>query len=86
MTLASFVASLKVSGARWLIRRAVSTKDRRRFDVSLTPRGRRRFDGVWPDHAAGTGRYVVTPLDPHDLDELGRILTKLIRTNTDPQG
>ena len=31
-----------------LITRTVSTTDRRRFDVSLTPPGRLRFDQAWP--------------------------------------
>jgi DNA-binding MarR family transcriptional regulator len=64
-----------------LIRRMVSTRDRRRFDVALTPHGRRRFDQVWPGHAEGIGRYFATPLTEHDTGELGRILAVLIQAN-----
>ena len=64
-----------------LITRTVSTTDRRRFDVSLTPPGRRRFEQVWPGHADGIGRYFVAPLAPRDIGELGRILENLIKAN-----
>jgi DNA-binding MarR family transcriptional regulator len=64
-----------------LVRRTISKHDRRRFDVSLTPKGRRRFGQVWPGHADGIGRYFVEPLAQHDIDELGRILADLIQAN-----
>ena len=64
-----------------LITRTVSPADRRRFDVSLTPPGRARFEQVWPGHAAGIGRYFVQPLAPRDVGELGRILNRLIQAN-----
>ncbi len=64
-----------------LITRTVSTGDRRRFDVSLTPAGRRRFDQAWPAHANGIGRYFVQPLAPRDIGDLGRILDRLIQAN-----
>jgi DNA-binding MarR family transcriptional regulator len=64
-----------------LITRTVSTTDRRRFDVSLTPAGQRRFDQVWPEHSAGIGRYFVQPLTPRDISELARILDALIQAN-----
>ena len=64
-----------------LIARTVSTADRRRFDVSLTPPGRQRFEQVWPGHADGIGRYVVRPLAPRDIGELARILESLIQAN-----
>jgi MarR family transcriptional regulator, 2-MHQ and catechol-resistance regulon repressor len=64
-----------------LITRTVSTTDRRRFDVSLTPLGRRRFDQVWPAHADGISRYFVQPLAPRDIAELARILDSLIQAN-----
>jgi DNA-binding MarR family transcriptional regulator len=66
-----------------LITRTVSTADRRRFDVSLTPYGRRRFEQAWPGHADGIGRYVIRPLAPRDIGELGRILASLIRADQD---
>ncbi len=44
-----------------LITRTASTTDRRRFDVSLTPSGQRRFEQAWPAHAEGIGRYFVRP-------------------------
>ena len=67
-----------------LITRTVSTADRRRFDVSLTPAGRRRFEQVWPAHADGIGRYFVQPLTPRDIGDLGRILHTLIQANQPP--
>ena len=64
-----------------LISRATSSHDRRRFDVTLTPDGQRRFGQVWPGHADGIGRYFVEPLAEHDISELGRILGDLIQAN-----
>lgn len=64
-----------------LVRRTLSKQDRRRFDVSLTAKGRRRFAQVWPEHADGIRRYFVDPLATEDLDDLDRILSLLIRTN-----
>ncbi len=66
-----------------LITRTVSTTDRRRFDVSLTAAGRRRFEQAWPGHAEGIGRYFVQPLAPGDIGDLARILGTLIRANQD---
>src|SRR6516225_4185800 len=59
-----------------LITRTVSTTDRRRFDVSLTPPGRLRFA-----QADGIGRYFVQPLTSRDIDDLARILDALIQAN-----
>jgi len=64
-----------------LITRTVSTTDRRRFDVSLTPHGRRRFEQAWPGHADGIGRYFAQPLNPRDIGDLARILDSLIQAN-----
>ena len=66
-----------------LITRTVSTADRRRFDVSLTPQGRQRFGQIWPAHADGIGRYFAQPLAPRDIGELARILDTLIQANQD---
>lgn len=64
-----------------LISRTVSATDRRRFDVSLTPLGRQRFEQAWPAHADGIGRYFVQPLTPRQIGDLGRILHALIQAN-----
>ncbi len=64
-----------------LITRTVSTTDRRRFDVSLTAAGRRRFEQAWPGHANGIGRYFVQPLTARDIEDLARILDTLIQAN-----
>jgi DNA-binding MarR family transcriptional regulator len=64
-----------------LITRTVSTTDRRRFDVSLTPAGRQRFEQAWPAHADGIGRYFARPLTPRDIGDLSRILDSLIQAN-----
>ena len=69
-----------------LILRTVSTRDRRRFDVSLTPGGRRRFDQAWPSHADGIRRYFADPLTPRDITELGKILARLIQANEGDPG
>jgi DNA-binding MarR family transcriptional regulator len=64
-----------------LIRRELNKGDRRRFDISLTRKGRRRFEQVWPPHQDGIGLYFVDPLTQTDIDQLGRILGKLIQAN-----
>ena len=66
-----------------LIIRTVSTTDRRRFDVSLTPAGRRRFDQAWPAHADGIQRYFAQHLTPADTAQLARILDTVIQANQD---
>jgi DNA-binding MarR family transcriptional regulator len=71
--------------ASQLITRTVSTSDRRRFDVCLTPAGRARFDQAWPAHAEGISRYFAQPLTSHDISELTRILDNLIQANQNPQ-
>jgi len=64
-----------------LITRTVSTTDRRRFDVSLTPHGRQRFEQIWPAHADGISRYFAQPLNTRDIGDLARILDSLIQAN-----
>jgi DNA-binding MarR family transcriptional regulator len=64
-----------------LIRRELNKDDRRRFDISLTRKGRRRFEAVWPPHEDGIGRYFVAPLAQSDIDDLRRVLAKLIEAN-----
>jgi DNA-binding MarR family transcriptional regulator len=66
-----------------LLRRTLSPHDRRRFDVALTPRGRKRFDQIWPGHAEGIARYFVAPLTSRDIRELDRITDLLIHANED---
>jgi DNA-binding MarR family transcriptional regulator len=69
-----------------LIRRTTSASDRRRFYVSLTARGRRRFDQLWPGHVDGIRRYFAEPLTAGDIGELGRILACLIEANENHPG
>ena len=64
-----------------LVRRTVGKHDRRRFDVSLTPEGQRRFEQVWPGHAEGIRRYFAEPLTQHHIGELGNIMAHLIKAN-----
>jgi hypothetical protein len=64
-----------------LITRTVSTTDRRRFDVSLTPSGQQRFEQAWRAHVEGIGRYFVQPLAPRDISELARIPDSLVQAN-----
>ena len=72
--------------ANGLIRRKLNPHDRRRFDVVLTAKGKRRFDEVWPPHQEGIGRYFAAPLTQRDIDELDRIVDKLIRHNEAEMG
>jgi DNA-binding MarR family transcriptional regulator len=64
-----------------LVERSLSRVDRRQFDVAITSHGREVFDGVWPSHVDGVGRYFSEPLSDDDVTTLKRILTKLIRAN-----
>lgn len=64
-----------------LVRRTLSHEDRRRFDVSLTAKGRRTFAQIWPDHADGIRQYFVDPLEAGDIAELDRILSVLVSAN-----
>jgi len=64
-----------------LIRRRLNRHDRRRFDTSITARGRARFEAVWPEHEAGIRRYFSDQLADRDIVNLRSALTKLIRAN-----
>lgn len=64
-----------------LVRRTLSREDRRRFDVSLTAKGRRRFAQIWPGHTDGIRQYFVDPLEAGDIAELARILSVLDSAN-----
>ena len=64
-----------------LVQRLLNAHDRRRFDVTLTKKGRQRFDQIWPEHEKGIGHYFVDPLARRDFDELDRVLGKLIEAN-----
>lgn len=63
------------------VRRTLSREDRRRFDVSLTAKGRRTFEQIWPDHTDGIRRYFVDPLEAGDIAQLDRILSVLVSAN-----
>jgi DNA-binding MarR family transcriptional regulator len=64
-----------------LVRRDLNRGDRRRFDVTLTRKGRARYDEVWLPHEDGIQEYFVTPLSKRDIADLSRILAKLIDAN-----
>jgi DNA-binding MarR family transcriptional regulator len=64
-----------------LLRRKLNSQDRRRFDVSLSSKGREKFENVWPGHEEGIGRYFVDPLTDADIEQLSRVLAKLIEAN-----
>ena len=64
-----------------LVERSLSRVDRRQFDVAITAHGREVFNGVWPSHVDGVGRYFSEPLSDEDVTTLKRILGKLIRAN-----
>jgi DNA-binding MarR family transcriptional regulator len=67
----------KLEAAELVLRRR-STVDRRRFDLSLTPEGRRLYDKIVP---AANDRYqeIVSVLSRDDLHVLGDRLSKLLR-------
>ncbi len=67
----------KLEEAELVLRRR-STDDRRRFDLSLTPRGRRLYEKIVP---AANERYqdIVSVLSRDDLHVLGDRLSKLLR-------
>jgi DNA-binding MarR family transcriptional regulator len=64
-----------------LLRRKLNRQDRRRFDVSLSRKGQEKFENVWPAHEEGIGRYFVNPLTGPDIEQLSRVLAKLIEAN-----
>jgi DNA-binding MarR family transcriptional regulator len=64
-----------------LVRRRLSRTDRRRFDVSLTPKGRARFEAIWPEHEEGIRQYFSEPLSDSDVISLRSVLAKLISAN-----
>jgi DNA-binding MarR family transcriptional regulator len=64
-----------------MVGRSLSREDRRQFDVTITPKGRQVFDGVWPEHLKGIERYFSQPLDDDDVTALDQVLGKLIRAN-----
>lgn len=66
-----------------LVRRRLNRHDRRRFDVSITGRGRARFEAVWPEHEEGIRSYFSDPLADRDIVNLRTALNKLIRANQD---
>jgi MarR family transcriptional regulator, 2-MHQ and catechol-resistance regulon repressor len=59
-----------------LVRRSVSTLDRRVAYVALTPRGTRMFRRIFPQHAEAVARIaaVLAPADQERLGELLRVL------------
>jgi hypothetical protein len=50
-------------------------------DVSLTPKGRARFEAIWPEHEEGIRQYFSEPLSDSDVISLRSVLAKLISAN-----
>jgi MarR family 2-MHQ and catechol resistance regulon transcriptional repressor len=59
-----------------LLRREASAVDRRSLVAHLTPQGRQRIARIFPRHA-GTITRLLSPLDPAEQAELGRLSRKL---------
>jgi len=89
VTLANPVASLKVSVLNHCMARSMSSvlmwnnaalgfSMSRYAGPSVMPKAAREG---WPPHEDGIGRYFVDPLPQGDIDELERILDRLIRVN-----
>ena len=66
-----------------LVRRSVSTLDRRVVYVALTPRGSRLFRRIFPQHAQAVVR-IASVLSPADQERLGELL-RTLGTGADAQ-
>lgn len=61
-----------------LVRRERSAEDRRRVRLSLTPKGRRTIEEIFPRHAERI-TSLMDALEPREQEELGRLCRKLGR-------
>ncbi len=59
-----------------LVRRERRTDDRRAIEVSLTSKGRRKIENVFPEHARRITE-LLSPLTVQEQQELGRLTKKL---------
>jgi len=69
-----FVDRVEAAG---LVKRSVSSDDRRGMDVVLTDEGFRRLKGASPTHLRGIERHFADRLSDEDAELLARILAKL---------
>lgn len=60
-----------------LVAKRADPADGRARRVALTARGRRLLESAAPDHVARVRRWVIDPLDRHDLAELTRLTSTL---------
>ena len=65
---------------RGLVVRRRDARDRRYFQVALTPGGQRLIAGLFRRHAR-IAESVFSVLDPPEIEQLGRLLRKLGRHN-----
>lgn len=59
-----------------LVRRSPNPEDRRSLNVDLTPKGRKLFDRIFPDHAAHMAN-MFSVLDASEQRRLGQLMKKL---------
>lgn len=69
------VTALEAKG--W-VRRTPCPDDRRAFVATLTGDGRRLLREVAPGHVEAVRRLVLDPLEPEEVQELGRLAAKLL--------
>lgn len=75
-----FVDRLERDG---LVRRRLSSTDRRGMEVELTPTGLARLVESSPTHDAGIRRHFLDNLEPDQLKLLGEVLARMIEAEED---
>jgi DNA-binding MarR family transcriptional regulator len=64
--------------ARGLVSKQVCPSDRRGFDVTITPAGRRAIEAAAPAHVAAVRRLFIDLLTDEELDTIERVSTKVL--------
>lgn len=67
--------------AAGLVKRTLSSTDRRRFDVSLTDKGAAEFERVWPKHQRDVRERCMRHLTPTQMRTIHAGLSKVIAAN-----
>ncbi len=69
--------------ARGLVAKETCPSDRRGYFVVITPEGRAAIEAAAPGHVAAVRRLFIDLLTDDELDALGAVTTKVLRTLTD---
>ena len=67
--------------AAGLVKRTLSTVDRRRFDVSLTDKGMTEIERVWPGHQRDVKKRCLRHLTKREMQIIHEGLAKVIAAN-----